>query len=68
MTVVELRLDPNQRRSHMATTKDAFDVLFTAEPRVAGETVHGKVVLNHPLLQLYNFEEIHVNIRGEVIT
>ncbi|THH01546.1 hypothetical protein EW026_g1148 [Hermanssonia centrifuga] len=47
---------------------DAVNLVFDNKPRVAGETVQGEVHLNFRLLELNEFEEVNVKLRGVVST
>ncbi len=47
---------------------DAVSLVFDTKPRVAGETVQGEVHLNFRLLELNEFEEVNVKLRGVVST
>lgn len=47
---------------------EAFNLLMDSHVRVGGEILEGVVVLNIPLLRACNYLEVHVNLRGRVIT
>ncbi|KAJ3558001.1 hypothetical protein NM688_g1166 [Phlebia brevispora] len=47
---------------------DSFSLHFTNGTRLAGDVADGFLILNVPLLQLEGIAEVHVNLRGQVIT
>lgn len=47
---------------------DAFSLIFTNDTRVGGQTAAGTIILNVPLLKIAGIKEVHLNLRGLVIT
>lgn len=51
----------------MTSRKDAFDIV-TTELRVDGSSLSGIAILNMPLLDLFNFQEVHLTLEGDITT